>query len=110
MQPFRWSLAVTCVYGSLLFGGVGGFALLHQLGWLHWGDASLALYWLVVLPFILFFGAWLLLVVWCFLDAQRRGMNASRWALLVLFLGFPVGPLVYWVLRRSDRSPPSSEV
>jgi hypothetical protein len=106
MQGFRWSWAVGLVYGGLMLGALGVFLLLQLLGLLHFREEIAALYWLVALPFVLFFGAWLLLVVWCSIDAHRQGMNAPLWALLVFLLGFPVGPLVYLVLRQQEQPPP----
>ncbi len=53
------------------------------------------------LPAIVCGGAWLLTLVWSYIDAERRGMNGALWALLVFILGFPLGPLVYLVFRAS---------
>lgn len=97
------------VYGGLLLGGVGVFALLGMIGIVAFGGEGAAIYWLVVLPFVFFFGAWLLLVMWCFVDAERLGMNGPLWALLVFLLGFPVGPLVYLVLRQERPHRPGPE-
>jgi hypothetical protein len=105
MQRFPWSLAALAVFGCLLLCALGGFALLGVVGLIHFGEPQALLYWLAALPLVLCLGAWLLLVVWCYVDAQRLGMNAPLWALLVFLLGFPVGPLVYLVLRRTDIHP-----
>lgn len=104
-QRFPWSVATLAVFGGLMLCALGGFALLEMVGLIHVGEEPVVIYWLLVLPFVLFFGAWLLLVIWCYIDAERLGMNAPLWALLVFLLGFPVGPLVYLVLRRNDLHP-----
>jgi hypothetical protein len=98
----RWSLAAAAIFGGLGILALAFFFLLALAGIIEFAGGSVALYWLVALPFILFFGAWLLLVVWCYVDAERRRMNAPLWAILVLVLGFPVGPLVYLLLRPAE--------
>jgi len=99
MRAFRWSLAAVAVYGGLLLVSGALFALLTLMGWIDPAGDGAAIYWVVVTPAIVLFGAWLLLVVWCAMDADRRGMNGPLWALVVFMLGFPVGPVVYLVLR-----------
>jgi len=43
---------------------------------------------------------WILVIVWVYRDAERRGMNGVLWALLV-FIGNLIGLLIY-LLVRSD--------
>jgi uncharacterized membrane protein YhaH (DUF805 family) len=65
------------------------------------GYALLAL--LVFGFFILFiiglFVVWILLAVWVYRDAKKRGMEATLWLLLVLLTGF-IGFIVYLIVRR----------
>lgn len=107
MRAIRWSVAAVAVYGGLLlvFGSL--FAALTLMGWIAPGGVGAALFWFLVLTGIVLFGAWLLLVVWCAVDAERRGMNGPLWALVVFLLGFPVGPIVYFVLRRQAPAAPT---
>ena len=65
------------------------------------GYALLAL--LVFGFFILFiialFVVWILLAVWVYRDAKKRGMEATLWLLLVLLTGI-IGLIVYLIVRR----------
>jgi TctA family transporter len=65
------------------------------------GYAFLAL--LVFGFFILFIigliAVWILLAVWVYRDAKKRGMEATLWLLLVLLTGF-IGLIVYLIVRR----------
>ena len=108
MTVFRWSIASAAIFGGLGLIAAGGFVLLVLAGLLAPGDSGAALYWLLSVLAVLGIGAWLLLVVWCGVDASRRDMNGPLWAILVIVLGFPVGPLVYLVLRRSQVRPPGA--
>ncbi|HDT11927.1 MAG TPA: hypothetical protein ENN58_04235, partial [bacterium] len=49
---------------------------------------------------------WIVVIVWVYRDAERRGMNGILWALLVL-IGNLIGLLIYLILR-SDSSLPAS--
>jgi len=42
---------------------------------------------------------WILLAVWVYRDAKKRGMEATLWLLLVLLTGF-IGLIVYLIVRR----------
>jgi len=46
---------------------------------------------------------WILVIVWVYRDAERRGMNGVLWALLVL-IGSIIGLLIYLIVR-SDSIP-----
>ncbi len=106
MNGFRWSIAAAAIFGGLGLIAAGGFVLLVLTGLLAPGDSGAALYWLVSLLSVLGIGPWLLLVVWCGVDASSRDMNGPLWAILVFVLGFPVGPLVYLVFRPSQARAP----
>ncbi|HZM17154.1 MAG TPA: hypothetical protein VFE28_14225 [Candidatus Krumholzibacteria bacterium] len=105
MTASRWSIAAVAVYGGLLLLAGALFALLTVVRWLEPGQSGAAIYWLIAVPVIVACGTWLLLVVWCAVDAGRRGMSGPLWGLLVFLLGFPVGPVLYLVLRRSPSAP-----
>jgi hypothetical protein len=52
---------------------------------------------------------WIIVIVWVYRDAERRGMNGVLWALLVL-IGNIIGLLIYLIVRSdvlpaSQRSP-----
>jgi TctA family transporter len=52
--------------------------------------------------FILIIGliaVWILLAVWVYRDAKKRGMEATLWLLVVLLTGF-IGLVVYLIVRR----------
>ncbi len=101
MTVMRWSLAAAATLGGLGLIAAGCFFLLVLSGVMAPGGSGAGLYWIVSLVAVLAVGTWLLLVVWCGVDASRREMNGVLWAILVFVLGFPVGPLVYLVLRRN---------
>ena len=45
---------------------------------------------------------WVLVIVWVYRDAERRGMNGVLWALLV-FIGNLIGLLIYLIVRSDYR-------
>ncbi len=51
---------------------------------------------------------WILVIVWVYRDAERRGMNGVLWALLVL-IGNLIGLLIYLIVR-SERVPAKKTV
>ena len=65
------------------------------------------------LPFIplfsvVFFILWIMVIVWVYRDAERRGLNGLLWALLV-FVGNLIGLIIYLIIRtentpRSEKS------
>ena len=68
------------------------------------GDFGYALLALLVFGgiFILILGllvVWILLAVWVYRDAKKRGMEATLWLLVVLLTGF-IGLIVYLIVRR----------
>jgi len=105
MRGYRLAYSIV---GGLLLLAVAIFTVLTLCNVLSPDGEGAALYWLAALVLIVGLGAWLMLVLWCYVDAERRGMNGPLWALLVFLLGFPVGPLVYLVLQKSagDRPAP----
>ena len=52
-----------------------------------------------ILIIIALFVVWILLAVWVYRDAKKRGMEATLWLLLVLLTGF-IGLIVYLIVRR----------
>jgi len=100
VRTVRWSVAAAAIFGGLLLLAFGFLGLLLMSGLMNFEGASVGLYLMLALPAVLLCGGWLLLVVWCYVDAERRQMNAPLWAILVFILCFPVGPLVYLILRR----------
>ncbi len=52
---------------------------------------------------IAFLILWIVVIVWVYRDAERRGMNGVLWALLVL-IGNIIGLLIYLIIR-SDNLP-----
>jgi uncharacterized membrane protein YhaH (DUF805 family) len=53
----------------------------------------------IILFIIGLFVVWILLAVWVYRDAKKRGMEATLWLLLVLLTGF-IGLIVYLIVRR----------
>jgi len=68
------------------------------------GDLGYALLAFLVFGGIILFiigliAVWILLAVWVYRDAKKRGMEATLWLLLVLLTGF-IGLIVYLIVRR----------
>ncbi len=110
MKSIRWSIASLAVFGGITLLALALFALLVMLNLMTPNGESAAIYWMCAACAIVFGGAWLLLVVWSYVDAEKRGMNGAGWALLVFILGFPLGPIAYLVFRKPapDGAPPPS--
>ena len=53
----------------------------------------------IILFIIGLIAVWILLAVWVYRDAKKRGMEATLWLLLVLLTGF-IGLIVYLIVRR----------
>jgi cbb3-type cytochrome oxidase subunit 3 len=51
---------------------------------------------------LLMLALWIVVIVWVYRDAERRGMNGILWALLV-FIGNLIGLIIYLIVR-SDRA------
>lgn len=47
---------------------------------------------------IIIFFIWIMVIVWVFRDAERRGLNGLLWALLVL-IGNLIGLIIYLIIR-----------
>ncbi|MFQ5600280.1 MAG: hypothetical protein ACE5G2_06970 [Candidatus Krumholzibacteriia bacterium] len=109
MTTIRWLMAAVAIFGGLTAIATALFTLLLLVGRMHVHDDGVWVYWLCAAVTITFLGVWLLIVVWCYIDAERRAMNAPLWALLILVLSFPIGPLLYLVLRHPlpEQRPPS---
>ncbi len=52
-------------------------------------------------PLLLLTILWLIVVVWVYRDAERRGMNGVLWALLI-FVGNFVGLIIYLIVRNEE--------
>jgi hypothetical protein len=53
----------------------------------------------IILLILGLLAVWILLAVWVYRDAKKRGMEATLWLLLVLLTGF-IGLIVYLIVRR----------
>lgn len=51
---------------------------------------------------------WIMVIVWVYRDAERRGMNGILWALLV-FIGNIIGLIIYLILRSDAAFAPKIE-
>lgn len=51
---------------------------------------------------------WIMVIVWVYRDAERRGMNGILWALLVL-IGNIIGLIIYLILRSDAAFAPKTE-
>jgi heme/copper-type cytochrome/quinol oxidase subunit 2 len=53
----------------------------------------------IILLILGLLAVWILLAVWVYRDAKKRGMEATLWLLVVLLTGF-IGLIVYLIVRR----------
>ena len=53
----------------------------------------------IILFIIGLLAVWILLAVWVYRDAKKRGMEATLWLLVVLLTGI-IGLIVYLIVRR----------
>ena len=53
----------------------------------------------IILLIIGLIAVWILLAVWVYRDAKKRGMEATLWLLVVLLTGI-IGLIVYLIVRR----------
>jgi uncharacterized membrane protein YhaH (DUF805 family) len=60
---------------------------------------ALLIFGFFILIIIGLFVVWILLAVWVYRDAKKRGMEATLWLLLVLLTGI-IGLIVYLIVRR----------
>ncbi len=61
--------------------------------WIFWGLGL----WLVIL--LGWFIISILLCIWVYRDAERRGMNGALWLIIVLLTGL-IGLIIYLVVRK----------
>lgn len=58
---------------------------------------------------LVLFAIWVVIIIWVYRDAERRGMNGVLWALLVL-IGNLIGLLIYLIVRSDAfQAPPGRE-
>jgi len=58
------------------------------------------------LPMVLGLLAWVYSGVWAYVDARNRGKPPLFVALLVMFVAWPLG-IVIWIVLRPEKRPPS---
>lgn len=54
--------------------------------------------WMTCVVVILIIG--LLIAIWVYKDAESRGMSGVLWLLIVWFVAFPIGLIIYLVVRK----------
>lgn len=108
---FFWSSTRTSPFLIAPFGVFSSIKhLVSTPDWDHWhfGPGWMRFTSLSILSF-LFLVIWIVVIVWVYRDAERRGMNGVLWALLV-FLGNLIGLLIYLIVRsdsaRASRAEP----
>jgi uncharacterized membrane protein YhaH (DUF805 family) len=84
------SLAVVSAYAARVLAEPGDFG---------YAFLALLIFGGIILFIIGLFVVWILLAVWVYRDAKKRGMEATLWLLLVLLTGF-IGLIVYLIVRR----------
>jgi TctA family transporter len=66
-----------------------------------------ALFGMMILIPLVWFIIGILLCIWVYKDAERRGMNAVLWLIVVLISGI-IGFIIYLVVRKEGVAPPPS--
>jgi len=73
---------------------------IHPMGWLLFGG-------LLVLVPLLWFIIGILLCVWVYRDAQKRGMSGILWLIIVLIGGL-LGLIIYLIVRKDEKMAPAA--
>ena len=68
--------------------------------WQLWGFGALGL--LCLIPLVWFIVG-ILLCIWVYRDAERRGMNGVLWLIIVLIAGI-IGLIIYLIVRKDKTS------
>jgi hypothetical protein len=58
----------------------------------------------VICP-IIWFVIWILVAVWVYRDAEKRGASGVMWLLIVIILGI-IGLIIYLIVRPKTFAPP----
>ncbi|MCK4836634.1 MAG: zinc ribbon domain-containing protein [Candidatus Aminicenantes bacterium] len=69
---------------------------------IHFGNGCFFDFPFVPLLSLVFFIIWIMVIVWVYRDAERKGMNGLLWALLVL-IGNLIGLIIYLIIRTESR-------
>lgn len=67
------------------------------------GQGEFALVGLILLLPIIWFILAIVLCIWVYRDAQKRGMNGALWLIIVLIAGI-IGLIIYLVVRKDKVS------
>jgi len=54
---------------------------------------------------VVWFVIWLLVAIWVYKDAEKRGANGVLWLIVVVLLGI-IGLIIYLVVRPKETAPP----
>ncbi len=65
----------------------------------------LGFYGVCAVVYLVIFIIWIVLAIWVYKDAKKRGENAVLWLLVVLLTGI-IGLIVYLIVRKSEQPPP----
>jgi hypothetical protein len=87
-----------CGLAILIFAGVQAF---------FWKAAAHGPVWATIIPVVagILMGLAVLLVGYVNRDAKRRGMSATLWTLLVIFIPNAIGFVIYFLVRKPRRIP-----
>jgi len=96
-------IALTCLLMSVAISAVASAA--DEYDWGEWNDANeaatgLALFGLglmCIIPIIFFIIA-IVLAIWVYKDAEKRGSSGALWLLIVIFTGI-IGLIIWLVIR-----------
>ncbi len=69
-------------------------------------DWMAGLYGMICFAALAWFIIGILLCIWVYRDAERRGMNGALWLIVVLIAGI-IGLIIYLIVRK-DKAPPYS--
>lgn len=104
------ALAIILVFmligtGPFFLHGIPFFLRTNIMSLLHkpfdLGPGSLEAGIIFLLPFLLMLAFSLVIIIWVYRDAEKKGMNGVLWALLV-FVGNVVGLLIYLIVRNDE--------
>jgi hypothetical protein len=81
------SLAISSLAGAYDY----SYSSYDEAAFLGFGLVMCVLYLIILV-------VWIIVAIWAYKDAEKRGMNGLLWALVVFFLGL-IGLIIYIVVR-----------
>jgi hypothetical protein len=91
--------------GVLLITALSTIASAANNPWDMWAGTAFAGVAIACLAFVIgWFILWILVAIWVYKDAEKRGKNGVLWLIIVILLGL-IGLIIYLVVRGEKTAP-----